>query len=122
MVSFDSVKAASGYTLSGLVIGAFAFPVLDYLDGNALSYRPALIGAAGGAILGTGIGMLINARKDNRVEDYMVAAPLLGAGTTMSVLKLHPRTRSWNNKQLISGGLVGGMAGLAVGYTIDKAT
>ena len=118
----DRLKAAQLYTLSGAVLGGLTFPILDYLDGNSLSLKSAGLGVLVGAAVGTGAGMLINAGRDGQIEDYVVVAPLLGAGATMDGLKLYPRTRSWSNKRLISSGLVGGTVGLAVGGTIDYLT
>jgi len=72
--------------------------------------------------LGTGVGILINAARDNQIENYVVAAPLLGMGGTMTALKAYPKTRHDSNKRLISNGLVGGIVGLTLGGGIDYLT
>ena len=45
-----------------------------------MSLKSAGLGALVGAAVGTGAGMLINAARDNRIENYVVVAPLLGTG------------------------------------------
>ena len=126
MVSFESIKKqlndAKLYTMSGAVIGFMAFPLIDTLDGNAMSLKSAGLGALVGAAVGTGAGMLINAARDNRIENYVVVSPLLGTGATMAALKAYPRTRSMSNKRLISAGLVGGTVGLTLGGSLDYLT
>lgn len=126
MVSFESIKKqlndAKLYTMSGAVIGFMAFPLIDTLDGNRMSLKSAGLGALVGAAVGTGAGMLINAARDNRIENYVVVAPLLGTGATMAGLKAYPRTRSMSNKRLISAGLVGGTVGLTLGGSLDYLT
>ena len=126
MVSFESIKNqlnnAKLYTMSGAVIGFIAFPLIDTLDGNAMTLKSAGLGALVGAAVGTGAGMLINAARDNRIENYVVVSPLLGTGATMAALKAYPRTRSMSNKRLISAGLVGGTVGLTLGGSLDYLT
>ena len=126
MVSFESIKKqlndAKLYTMSGAVIGFMAFPLIDTLDGNAMTLKSAGLGALVGAAVGTGAGMLINAARDNRIENYVVVSPLLGTGATMAALKAYPRTRSMSNKRLISAGLVGGTVGLTLGGSLDYLT
>ncbi len=126
MVSFESIKKqlsdAKLYTMSGAVIGFMAFPMIDTLDGNAMSLKSAGLGALVGAAVGTGAGMLINAARDNRIENYVVVSPLLGTGATMAALKVYPSTRSMSNKRLISAGLVGGTVGLTLGGSLDYLT
>ncbi len=126
MVSFESIKNqlnnAKLYTMSGAVIGFMAFPLIDTLDGNAMTLKSAGLGALVGAAVGTGAGMLINAARDNRIENYVVVSPLLGTGATMAALKAYPRTRSMSNKRLISAGLVGGTVGLTLGGSLDYLT
>ena len=86
MVSIESIKKqlndAKLYTMSGAVIGFMAFPLIDTLDGNRMSLKSAGLGALVGAAVGTGAGMLINAATDNRIENYVVVAPILGTGAT----------------------------------------
>jgi len=126
MVSFESIKKqlndAKLYTMSGAVMGFMAFPLIDTLDGNAMTLKSAGLGALVGAAVGTGAGMLINAARDNRIENYVVVSPLLGTGATMAALKAYPRTRSMSNKRLISAGLVGGTVGLTLGGSLDYLT
>ena len=126
MVSFESIKNqlnnAKLYTMSGAVIGFMAFPLIDTLDGNAMSLKSAGLGALVGAAVGTGAGILINAARDNQIENYVVVSPLLGTGATMAALKAYPRTRSMSNKRLISAGLVGGTVGLTLGGSLDYLT
>ena len=126
MVSFESIKKqlndAKLYTMSGAVIGFMAFPLIDTLDGNAMTLKSAGLGALVGAAVGTGAGILINAARDNRIENYVVVSPLLGTGATMAALKAYPRTRSMSNKRLISAGLVGGTVGLTLGGSLDYLT
>lgn len=126
MVSFDSIKKqlnnAKLYTMSGAVMGFMAFPLIDTLDGNKMTLKSAGLGALVGAAVGTGAGMLINAARDNRIENYVVVAPLLGTGATMAGLKAYPRTRAMSNKSLISAGLVGGTVGLTLGGSLDYLT
>ena len=126
MVSFESIKKqlndAKLYTMSGAVVGFMAFPLIDTLDGNRMSLKSAGLGALVGAAVGTGAGMLINAARDNRIENYVVVSPLLGTGATMAALKAYPRTRSMSNKRLISAGLVGGTVGLTLGGSLDYLT
>ena len=126
MVSFESIKKqlndAKIYTMSGAVMGFMAFPLIDTLDGNAMTLKSAGLGALVGAAVGTGAGILINAARDNRIENYVVVSPLLGTGATMAALKAYPRTRSMSNKRLISAGLVGGTVGLTLGGSLDYLT
>jgi len=126
MVSFESIKNqlnnAKLYTMSGAVIGFMAFPLIDTLDGNEMSLKSAGLGALVGAAVGTGAGILINAARDNQIENYVVVSPLLGTGATMAALKAYPRTRSMSNKRLISAGLVGGTVGLTLGGSLDYLT
>jgi len=126
MVSFESIKKqlndAKLYTMSGAVMGFMAFPLIDTLDGNAMTLKSAGLGALVGAAVGTGAGILINAARDNRIENYVVVSPLLGTGATMAALKAYPRTRSMSNKRLISAGLVGGTVGLTLGGSLDYLT
>ena len=126
MVSFESIKKqlndAKLYTLSGAVVGFMAFPLIDTLDGNSMTLKSAGLGALVGAAVGTGAGILINAARDNRIENYVVVSPLLGTGATMAALKAYPRTRSMSNKRLISAGLVGGTVGLTLGGSLDYLT
>ena len=123
---WDSITSqldqAKLFTLTGTVVGFFAFPLIDKLDGNSMSLQSAGLGALVGAAVGTGTGILINAARDNRIEKYTVVAPLLGLGGTMTALKAYPRTRSMSNKRLISAGLVGGTVGLTLGGSIDYLT
>ncbi len=123
---WDSIKAqldgAKLYTMSGAVIGFMAFPIIDSLDGNEMTLKSAGLGALVGAAIGTGAGMLINAARDNKIENYVVVAPLLGTGATMAGLKAYPKTRSMSNKRLISAGLVGGTVGLTLGGSLDYLT
>ena len=120
---WDKIKtqlgAAKVYTMSGAVMGFIAFPLIDTLDGNSMSLKSAGLGAVVGAAIGTGAGILINAARDNRIENYVVVAPLLGTGATMAALKAYPKTRSMSNKRLISAGLVGGTVGLTLGGSLD---
>lgn len=126
MVSFESIKKqlndAKLYTMSGAVVGFMAFPLIDTLDGNSMTLKSAGLGALVGAAVGTGAGILINAARDNRIENYVVVSPLLGTGATMAALKAYPRTRSMSNKRLISAGLVGGTVGLTLGGSLDYLT
>lgn len=126
MVSFESIKKqlsdAKLYTMSGAVLGFMAFPLIDTLDGNSMTLKSAGLGALVGAAVGTGAGILINAARDNRIENYVVVSPLLGTGATMAALKAYPRTRSMSNKRLISAGLVGGTVGLTLGGSLDYLT
>ena len=123
---WDSIKAqldgAKLYTMSGAVIGFMAFPIIDSLDGNEMTLKSAGLGALVGAAIGTGAGMLINAARDNKIENYVVVAPLLGTGATMAGLKAYPKTRSMSNNRLISAGLVGGTVGLTLGGSLDYLT
>ena len=123
---WDKIKtqlgAAKVYTMSGAVMGFIAFPLIDTLDGNSMSLQSAGLGALVGAAVGTGAGILINAARDNRIENYVVVAPLLGTGATMAALKAYPKTRSMSNKRLISAGLVGGTVGLTLGGSLDYLT
>ena len=123
---WDSIKSqldgAKLYTMSGAVIGFMAFPIIDSLDGNEMTLKSAGLGALVGAAIGTGAGMLINAARDNKIENYVVVAPLLGTGATMAGLKAYPKTRSMSNKRLISAGLVGGTVGLTLGGILDYLT
>ena len=77
MVSFESIKNqlnnAKLYTMSGAVIGFMAFPLIDTLDGNAMTLKSAGLGALVGAAVGTGAGMLINAARDNRIDFITIA-------------------------------------------------
>ena len=108
--------------MSGAVVGFMAFPLIDTLDGNSMTLKSAGLGALVGAAVGTGAGILINAARDNRIENYVVVSPLLGTGATMAALKAYPRTRSMSNKRLISAGLVGGTVGLTLGGSLDYLT
>lgn len=123
---WDKIKAQLGaakvYTMSGAVMGFIAFPLIDTLDGNSMSLQSAGLGALVGAAVGTGAGILINAARDNRIENYVVVAPLLGTGATIAALKAYPKTRSMSNKRLISAGLVGGTVGLTLGGSVDYLT
>jgi hypothetical protein len=123
---WDKIKtqlgAAKVYTMSGAVMGFIAFPLIDTLDGNSMSLQSAGLGALVGAAVGTGAGILVNAARDNRIENYVVVAPLLGTGATMAALKAYPKTRSMSNKRLISAGLVGGTVGLTLGGSLDHLT
>jgi len=123
---WDKIKtqlgAAKVYTMSGAVMGFIAFPLIDTLDGNSMSLQSAGLGALVGAAVGTGAGILINAARDNRIENYVVVAPLLGTGATIAALKAYPKTRSMSNKRLISAGLVGGTVGLTLGGSLDYLT
>tara|TARA_B100001094_G_scaffold35434_2_gene29384 strand:+ start:1010 stop:1384 length:375 start_codon:yes stop_codon:yes gene_type:complete len=123
---WDKIKtqlgAAKVYTMSGAVMGFIAFPLIDTLDGNSMSLQSAGLGALVGAAVGTGAGILVNAARDNRIENYVVVAPLLGTGATMAALKAYPKTRSMSNKRLISAGLVGGTVGLTLGGSLDYLT
>ena len=123
---WDKIKtqlgAAKVYTMSGAVMGFMAFPLIDTLDGNSMSLQSAGLGALVGAAVGTGAGILVNAARDNRIENYVVVAPLLGTGATMAALKAYPKTRSMSNKRLISAGLVGGTVGLTLGGSLDYLT
>ena len=123
---WDKIKtqlgAAKVYTMSGAVMGFIAFPLIDTLDGNSMSLKSAGLGAVVGAAIGTGAGILVNAARDNRIENYVVVAPLLGTGATMAALKAYPKTRSMSNKRLISAGLVGGTVGLTLGGSLDYLT
>ena len=123
---WDKIKtqlgAAKVYTMSGAVMGFIAFPLIDTLDGNSMSLQSAGLGAVVGAAIGTGAGILVNAARDNRIENYVVVAPLLGTGATMAALKAYPKTRSMSNKRLISAGLVGGTVGLTLGGSLDYLT
>ena len=123
---WDKIKtqlgAAKVYTMSGAVMGFMAFPLIDTLDGNSMSLQSAGLGALVGAAVGTGAGILINAARDNRIENYVVVAPLLGTGATIAALKAYPKTRSMSNKRLISAGLVGGTVGLTLGGSLDYLT
>jgi len=118
--SWKRMKDAKVYGTMGAFLGLVAFPLADYLDGNQMTLKSAGLGAAVGAVVGTGAGMLINAAKNGEIEDYTVVAPLLGAGTTVAGSKMY--NRSMSNKRLISNGLVGGTVGLALGGTIDYLT
>lgn len=123
---WDKIKtqlgAAKVYTMSGAVMGFIAFPLIDTLDGNSMSLKSAGLGAVVGAAIGTGAGILVNAARDNRIENYVVVAPLLGTGATIAALKAYPKTRSMSNKRLISAGLVGGTVGLTLGGSLDYLT
>jgi len=123
---WDKIKtqlgAAKVYTMSGAVMGFIAFPLIDTLDGNSMSLQSAGLGALVGAAVGTGAGILVNAARDNRIENYVVVAPLLGTGATIAALKAYPKTRSMSNKRLISAGLVGGTVGLTLGGSLDYLT
>lgn len=123
---WDKIKtqlgAAKVYTMSGAVMGFIAFPLIDTLDGNSMSLKSAGLGAVVGAAIGTGAGILVNAARDNRIENYVVVAPLLGTGATIAALKAYPKTRSMSNKRLISAGLVGGTVGLTLGGSVDYLT
>ncbi len=123
---WDKIKtqlgAAKVYTMSGAVMGFIAFPLIDTLDGNSMSLQSAGLGALVGAAVGTGAGILVNAARDNRIENYVVVAPLLGTGATIAALKAYPKTRSMSNKRLISAGLVGGTVGLTLGGSLDHLT
>ena len=123
---WDKIKtqlgAAKVYTMSGAVMGFIAFPLIDTLDGNSMSLQSAGLGALVGAAVGTGAGILINAARDNRIENYVVVAPLLGTGATIAALKAYPKTRSMSNKRLISAGLVGGTVGVTLGGSLDYLT
>ena len=123
---WDKIKtqlgAAKVYTMSGAVMGFIAFPLIDTLDGNSMSLKSAGLGAVVGAAIGTGAGILVNAARDNRIENYVVVAPLLGTGATIAALKAYPKTRSMSNKRLISAGLVGGTVGVTLGGSLDYLT
>ena len=123
---WDKIKtqlgAAKVYTMSGAVMGFIAFTLIDTLDGNSMSLQSAGLGALVGAAVGTGAGILINAARDNRIENYVVVAPLLGTGATIAALKAYPKTRSMSNKRLISAGLVGGTVGVTLGGSLDYLT
>ena len=118
--SWNRMKDAKVYGTMGAFLGLIAFPLADYLDGNSMTLKSAGLGAAVGAVVGTGAGMLINAARNGEIEDYTVVAPLLGVGTTVAGSKMY--NRSMSTKRLISNGLVGGTVGLALGGTIDYLT
>ena len=126
MIDLTKVKAqlvaAKYWTMTGAVVGAVGFPLIEYLDNSTPDMVSVLIGASAGAVLGTGAGLLINAARDNKIENYVVAGPLIGMGGTMAGLKANPGTRHTSNKRLISNGLVGGLVGLTLGGGIDYLT
>ena len=75
--SWNRMKDAKVYGTMGAFLGLIAFPLADYLDGNSMTLKSAGLGAAVGAVVGTGAGMLINAARNGEIEDYTVVAPLL---------------------------------------------
>jgi len=126
MFTWDSakrqLKAAGPWGVTGAFIGSTGFVLVEYLDGSRLDVTTVLLGAGVGALVGTGMGMLINAARDQRIENYTVVAPVIATGVTMGALKAYPRTRGMSNKSLISAGLVGGTVGLTLGGSIDYLT
>lgn len=126
MFTWDSakrqLKAAGPWGVTGAFIGSTGFVLVEYLDGSRLDVTTVLLGAGVGGLVGTGMGMLINAARDQRIENYTVVAPVIATGVTMGALKAYPRTRGMSNKSLISAGLVGGTVGLTLGGSIDYLT
>lgn len=126
MFTWDSakrqLKAAGPWGITGAFIGSTGFVIFEYLDGSRLSMSNVLLGAGVGSLVGTGMGMLINAARDQRIENYTVVAPVIATGVTMGALKAYPGTRGMSNKSLISAGLVGGTVGLTLGGSIDYLT
>ena len=126
MFTWDSakrqLKAAGPWGITGAFIGSTGFVIFEYLDGSRLSMSTVLLGAGVGSLVGTGMGMLINAARDQRIENYTVVAPVIATGLTMGALKAYPNTRGMSNKSLISAGLVGGTVGLTLGGSIDYLT
>jgi len=126
MFTWDSakrqLKAAGPWGITGAFIGSTVFVAVEYLDGSRLDVTTVLLGAGVGGLVGTGMGMLINAARDQRIENYTVVAPVIATGVTMGALKAYPGTRGMSNKSLISAGLVGGTVGLTLGGSIDYLT
>ena len=126
MFTWDSakrqLKAAGPWGITGAFIGSTGFVIFEYLDGSRLSMSTVLLGAGVGSLVGTGMGMLINAARDQRIENYTVVAPVIATGVTMGALKAYPGTRGMSNKSLISAGLVGGTVGLTLGGSIYYLT
>ena len=126
MFTWDSakrqLKAAGPWGITGAFLGSTGFVIVEYLDGGDLDVSTVLLGAGVGALVGTGMGMLINAARDKRIENYTVVAPVIATGLTMGALKAYPSTRGMSNKSLISAGLVGGTVGLTLGGSIDYLT
>ena len=116
------MRAAGPWGVTGAFIGSTGFVLVEYLDGSRLDITTVLLGAGVGGLVGTGMGMLINAARDQRIENYTVVAPVIATGLTMGALKAYPRTRGMSNKSLISAGLVGGTVGLTLGGSIDYLT
>ena len=65
MFTWDSakrqLKAAGPWGITGAFIGSTVFVAVEYLDGSRLDVTTVLLGAGGGGVVGTGMGMLINA-------------------------------------------------------------
>jgi len=116
------LKAAGPFAVTGAFFGSTGFLVVEYLDGSNMSISSLLLGAGVGALVGGGMGMLVNAARDQRIENYTVVAPVIATGLTMGALKAYPSTRGMSNKSLISAGLVGGTVGLTLGGSIDYLT
>ena len=74
-----------------------AFPLIDTLDGNSMTLKSAGLGALVGAAVGTGAGILINAARDNRIENYVVVSPLLGTGQVRTFVALDISTTALQN-------------------------
>lgn len=116
----EQLDEAKSYAVLGGAVGTVLFPLADYLDGGGLPlHYSAGIGLVFGSIVGEGVGLLVNAGKEERVAPLTVALPMLTTGGTMASMKLHPRTRSLPYKSLIGFALVGGIAGLLTGIGIE---
>ena len=64
------LKAAGPFAVTGAFLGSTGFLVVEYLDGSDMSISSLLLGAGVGALVGGGMGMLVNAARDQRIENY----------------------------------------------------
>ena len=120
-----ALKEAQQFAIFGGVAGSMLLAVSDYLDSgfNSRRWMKSLgIGFVGGAIVGEGIGLMVNASKQSKIAPLTVALPLLAGGGTMAILKVHPQSRHVSYKQLIGWSLVGSLAGLLTGAGIETLT
>ena len=117
-----ALKEAQSYAIFGGVAGSVLLSMADYLDSGFNSnqmIKMVGLGFVGGAIVGEGIGLMVNAHKQSKIAPVTVALPLLAGGGTMATLKMHPKTRYIGYKQLIGWSLVGSLAGLLTGAGIE---